>query len=233
MITLSMTIDWTSSTTLGIEIAIAIAISTAAYYFINWPTAAILLIVLSSTALIIWNSLQYITIKKDNVKVKEGPTIWLTKFRIAVSTLSILALLLIASLYLSITNFGYTTIKSYIIHSSIIAGFSCIAYFVYRFFYPDMFWPRYSIANKQWKSVVDCRNYSEYEGGHYKNAIHWPIDTLNHQNIYDRLKEIKSPVLVYDNTGKLSKEWKDKFDLITEEMGIKGIQIAYTDAHWK
>jgi len=229
-----MNIDWTSSFTLGVEIAIAIAISAAAYYFINWPTAAVLIIVLCSASLIVWNSLQYVSVDKKEIKPKKNvPAVWLTKFRILVSILSILGLILVFSLYLSVSNFGYTTMNAWIIHLSMIGGFTGISYFVYRYFYPDMFWPRYSVSTKKWNTTVDCRNYSDYEEGHYKGAIHWPLDTLNHQNIYDRLKELKSPVLVYDNTGKISAEWKAKFDLIAEEMGLKGVEIAFTDAHWK
>ena len=103
---------------------------------------------------------------------------------------------------------------------------------MYHQFYPSEFWKRYDLKEKTWNTVIDTRTANEYEAGHYKGAIHWPADTVTHQNIHDRLHEIKSPVLIYDNNGDNSMKWKDKFKLILEEMNIDGYFIAYTDAHW-
>ena len=112
------------------------------------------------------------------------------------------------------------------------AIFSMIGYYIYYFIFPSPFWGRNTLPHKKWNVTVDCRNYKEYETGHYANAIQWPIDTLAPTNLRNRLAELKQPVLVYDNTGELSKKWIDMFYNLCHELGIKGVQVVYTDAHW-
>jgi rhodanese-related sulfurtransferase len=95
-----------------------------------------------------------------------------------------------------------------------------------------MYWHRNTLKNRKWNTTVDCRNYTEFEKGHYNGAIHWPIETLTYTNFKQRLHELSVPVLVYDNTGKLSSEWYKKFTELSKEYGLKGYTVAHTDAHW-
>ena len=132
------------------------------------------------------------------------------------------------SVSLSIYQFGFFSFITYIL----ISLFTTISTFIYFYYRPKILWKREELKNKKWGTTIDCRHYSEYEKGHYPSAIHWPISTLNPKNIEARLHSIKFPVLVYDNTGKQSKEWCDTFNALQIEMGFTKLETYYTDAHW-
>lgn len=113
-----------------------------------------------------------------------------------------------------------------------ICVFTLGLFWVYSYFYPSPYWSRYSLLSKKWKTTVDSRNHTEYEKGHYKDAIHWPLSTLTSSNFMKRLHELKYPLLVYDNTGVKAKEWMKRFYELAREHNMQQLDVAYTDAHW-
>jgi len=70
------------------------------------------------------------------------------------------------------------------------------------------------LKNKHIKYVVDVRTQTEYNLGHYKNAINFPIGSMNTKNIKEF--EIKNKInkndgiLVYCNTGQRARNAAEK-----------------------
>ena len=219
---------------LSIAITAVLAISFATYRFVNLHSAIIIFIPLMTALLATWNI--HSSSSKEKNKDKPNPSFqnqsWFTKQRLFyASYLGLIGLLIGAEWYV-FSSYGLSDWKTWCMVVGLLVAFGFACYYLYFWFYPTYFWRRGVLSKKQWNSVVDCRDGSEFIKGHYEGAIHWPISTLTHQNVFDRIKELKSPVLVYDNTGETSRKWKSQFDLIANEMQLEGFVIAYTDAHW-
>lgn len=210
-------------------------------WYVNGIAGSILGVVMSGCAIVIWDMLQQTRSEKDDDETEEDesdqsrkrkkPLPWITKLRVLYTMYFILSILYGVSIWYIVSKYSLMNWKTWAILILVTSLVGYIVYRIYRWFYPIYFWTRSQLKHKRWNSVVDCRSHTEYLKGHYKGAIHFPIKTLTHDNIADRLKELKSPILVYDNTGVKAKEWKDTFELRMNEMGITGYIVAYTDAH--
>ena len=143
-----------------------------------------------------------------------------------------LLILWVTSIIFIIYFFGIRSITSISLIIGTTGLLASTGYYIYKFIFPSPFWGRYELIKKHWNTTLDCRNAGEYEKGHYRDSIQWPIQTLNPKNLKDRWNELKGPVLVYDNTGELSKQWINMYYNLCHEMGINAIELVYTDAHW-
>ena len=67
---------------------------------------------------------------------------------------------------------------------------------------------RKGLVSGKFRSVVDVRSPTEYQSGHYKDAISFPLHTINAQTVTRKeiSDRIYSPVLVYCKSGKRAKE---------------------------
>lgn len=157
---------------------------------------------------------------------------WFTRLHIWYLSLFGIGLSWIITILITCLYVGYTTMPAIGLFSGSTILFSLMTYYVYSLLFPSPFWSRHSLPNKQWNTIIDCRSPGEYEKGHYPNAIHWPIETLGPTNLKRRLNQLHTPVLVYDNTGQLSKQWIDLFYNLSHELGLKRMDVSYTDAHW-
>jgi len=70
------------------------------------------------------------------------------------------------------------------------------------------------LKNKEIKFVVDVRTKTEYNLGHYKNAIHFPIGSMNTKNIkkFEEKYNINKNegILVYCNSGQRARSAAEK-----------------------
>jgi len=89
---------------------------------------------------------------------------------------------------------------------------------------------RKGLAAGKFRSVVDVRSPTEYQGGHYPDAVSFPLNTINQQTVSRKeiSERIYSPVLVYCKSGKRAKEG-------AELMAQYGLQdVYYVNApYWK
>jgi rhodanese-related sulfurtransferase len=67
---------------------------------------------------------------------------------------------------------------------------------------------RKGLKEGKFRSVVDVRSPSEYQAGHYRDAISFPLNTINYQTTLKKQnsERLYSPTLVYCKTGKRSKQ---------------------------
>ena len=81
---------------------------------------------------------------------------------------------------------------------------------------------RKKLRSGEIRSVVDVRKASSYQAGHYKDAVSFPLDTINPQTINAKITadRIYSPTLIYCNSGKQAEK---AAEMIAEE----GIEFVY------
>jgi len=72
------------------------------------------------------------------------------------------------------------------------------------------------IIDKKIKHVLDVRTEPEFMLGHYPNAIHFPVTSMNNKTITQVMKKhnikITDKVLVYCNTGQRARSAADKLN---------------------
>ena len=73
------------------------------------------------------------------------------------------------------------------------------------------------------KKVVDVRTIAEYRAGHYKGAIHIPVNKINKKTTTELPKK---GLLVYCNTGQRARFAAEKL----EELGFKN--VYYIAGHY-
>lgn len=67
---------------------------------------------------------------------------------------------------------------------------------------------RKGLKEGTFRSVVDVRSTSEYQAGHYRDAISFPLNTINYQTTLKKQngERLYTPTLVYCKTGRRSKQ---------------------------
>lgn len=62
------------------------------------------------------------------------------------------------------------------------------------------------IQNKHFNFIIDVRTKKEWNKGHYKNAFHIPLDTLDKSKMHALTnKKLKVHILIYCRTGRRAK----------------------------
>jgi rhodanese-related sulfurtransferase len=81
---------------------------------------------------------------------------------------------------------------------------------------------RKKLQSGEIRSVVDVRKAESYQAGHYKDAVSFPLKTINPQTINAKItaERIYSPTLIYCNSGRYAKK---AAEMIAEEGGVEFI----------
>ena len=82
---------------------------------------------------------------------------------------------------------------------------------------------KFMIRSGKIKKVVDVRTIAEYRSGHYRGAVHIPVNKINKKTTTELPK---SGLLVYCNTGQRARFAAEKL----EELGFKN--VYYIAGHY-
>jgi len=101
--------------------------------------------------------------------------------------------------------------KEVIVGLVVIAIIGAILYFTYRDSqvakHMTVEEARDALESGKIRSVVDVRDAAEFQAGHYPDAVHFELKTINAQTVQRKMisERIYSPVLVYCRSGKRAK----------------------------
>lgn len=101
--------------------------------------------------------------------------------------------------------------KEVIVGLVVIAIIGAILYFTYRdsqvATHMTAKEARDALESGKIRSVVDVRDATEFQAGHYPDAVHFELKTINAQTVQRKMisERIYSPVLVYCRSGKRAK----------------------------